>query len=596
MLRDIALGVPAAPVGAGEVSLPGVASLPRGVAIVHNAWRTRGYSIGVGWSSRIVALCAVVGFLTVGLAGLSGVQASGALASSPAARAAVSRPVYVAAHCGGQGGYLGGHVIRPRTIYLACGGTLMLYFTGVSYSSYGGPTATGRGTVFYTPCSAACFKDARHEPGTFTLSDIQQCSDGRLYYTKAVPHAPGVPTGGRDAWEIAPQLSLVNLLPCTPGQAPPVVSPSPPPATTGPPRVTGTASAGATLSCSGGSVTLHATRVVYRWLREGRPIPGVASRLYRVREVDEGTTLVCDVTAYSGSVVIGTVVSRGVRVAAPFVSGCPAASGSLQALLRLLGATRAQALGAFAGSSSSGQENEDFFCLTPVGVLVGYPPAGLLSSVPAGARGRFAGRVIWMSTSNEYYSILGVGPGTPLATAGGLLKLTGPFDVGSHVWYLAQDGSHLIVLIVRGGVVVQVGLADWSLAGGRAGELALIRGLQAIYQQSVHVSGPLQALDSYWAAIGARNFAGAFGYLLPGLIGSEASFVSSEQHEHVQSAQFQGRVTSQSGNNATIQIVSLITHDEQYGCRTWSGSYRMTSRAGRWLISRANIAPRPCTR
>ena len=183
-----------------------------------------------------------------------------------------------------------------------------------------------------------------------------------------------------------------------------------------------------------------------------------------------------------------------------------------------------------------------------------------------------------------------------MATAGTLLTLIGPFRAGANVWYLAQDGSYAVVLIVRDGVVEQVGIADWSLAGGRAAGLVLINGLHAIYQQSVHVSGPLQALDGYWAAIGARNFAGAFGYLVPGLIGSEAAFVSSEQREHVDSAQFQGRVTSQSGSSATIQIVSLITHDQQYGCRTWSGSYRMTHRSSGWRIARANIEPRPCSR
>jgi hypothetical protein len=143
--------------------------------------------------------------------------------------------------------------------------------------------------------------------------------------------------------------------------------------------------------------------------------------------------LVCDVTAYSGSTVVGTVVSRGVRVSVPFVAGCPAAKGSLTALLPLLGETRAHALKAFAGSSNIGQELDDFFCLTPVGVLVGYPPAGLLSSLPAAERGRFAGRVIWISTANAYYSILGVGPGTTVAAAGGLLKLSGPFQAGANV-------------------------------------------------------------------------------------------------------------------------------------------------------------------
>jgi hypothetical protein len=86
------------------------------------------------------------------------------------------------------------------------------------------------------------------------------------------------------------------------------------------------------------------------------------------------------------------------------------------------------------------------------------------------------------------------------------------------------------------------------------------------------------------------------GFVVPGLIGSESGIVSSEQQEHVDSARFQGRVTSQSATSATIQIVSLITHDRQYGCRSWTGSYLMSLRAGRWLIARASITPGPCIR
>jgi hypothetical protein len=305
-------------------------------------------------------------------------------------------------------------------------------------------------------------------------------------------------------------------------------------------------------------------------------------------------TITCDVTAYSGSVVIGTVTTPGVRVGVPFVSGCPAASGSLEALLRLLGETRARALGAFAGNSSSGQQDEDLVCLTPVGVLVGYPPAGLLGTLPADARSRFAGRVIWISTANAYYSIVGVGVGTPLANARSLLRLIGPFQVGGQTWYLAQNGAYLVVLIVRGGIVWQVGIADWSVTGGQSAELALVKALGLIFRQSLRVSGPLQALDSYWAAIGAHDFLAATGYVLSGVLGSPAAFVTSEQHEHVESAQFEGRVSSASGAGATVDVVSLTTHDRQFGCRSWSGSYRMTRREGRWLIAGAAIHPRPC--
>jgi hypothetical protein len=501
-------------------------------------------------------------------------------ARSGAAWAAGSPTIYFTNDPGdGFSGFGGMLEVRPSGLNPAGeDGTWLI--DDVKWSSWGGSVARGTGISSLNNCNPDCVRGKRSTAAAqITLSRIAEF-DGREVY---------------DCIKITSSVELDSFDTCLSGVSalpPPVTTP---PATTGPPTVTGAASAGRTLSCSGGSVTVHATRVVYRWIREGKPIPGAASRLYRIREIDEGLTLTCDVTAYRGSVLVGTVVSRGVRVAVPRVSGCPAASGSLKALLRLLGATRAQALGAFAGSSSSGQENEDFFCLTPVGVLVGYPPAGLLSALPAGQRGRLAGRVIWISTSNGYYSILRVSPGTSLAAAGRFVKLIGPFEVGSNVWYLAQDGTYVVVLIVRGGVVEQVGIADWSLAGGRAGELALIKGLAAVYRESIDVSGPLQALDGYWAAIGADDFAGAFGYLVPGLIGSEAGFVSSEEHEHVHSAQFQGLVTSQSGANATIRIVSLITHDQQFGCRTWSGSYLMTHRASGWRIARANIEPRPCS-
>ena len=342
-------------------------------------------------------------------------------------------------------------------------------------------------------------------------------------------------------------------------------------------------------------MTVGATRVVYQWVREGTPIPGAASRLYKVRKVDEGLTLTCVVTAYAGGVVTGTETSSGVAVAVPSVSGCPAATGTLNELARLLGRPRAEILRAFAHSSSSGQEDEDSFCLTPFGVLVGYPTPGLLAALPAGVRATLTGRAVWISTANAFYSVLGIRPGTPIAAAGALPGLTGPFSVGSNVWYLAQEGSYVVVLIVRGGIVVEVGIADGSLTGGQTAPPAVLKGLEAIYRQSLHVSGPLKALDAYWAAIGAHNFLGATRYVLPGVLGSTAAFVANEQHEHVQSAQFQGSVISSSGSSATVRVVSLITHDRQFGCRTWSGTYAMTNRAGGWLIARANLQHRPCT-
>jgi hypothetical protein len=45
-----------------------------------------------------------------------------------------------------------------------------------------------------------------------------------------------------------------------------------------------------------------------------------------------------------------------------------------------------------------------------------------------------------------------------------------------------------------------------------------------------------------------------------------------------------------------MQIVSLITHNRQFGRRTWSGSHRITHRERGRPIAGANIQPLPCTR
>jgi hypothetical protein len=142
--------------------------------------------------------------------------------------------------------------------------------------------------------------------------------------------------------------------------------------------------------------------------------------------------------------------------------GCPLASGTLSGdalgLLRL-GMTRAQARRAYPRSTDHHARNQDFFCLTPVGVRVGYPSGRLLRTVPRRRRKALRGRVVWASTANPYYALRGVSPGATLAAARAHLKLGRPFRIGAHDWYLVRAGASTGVLEVRNRIVEEVGIA-----------------------------------------------------------------------------------------------------------------------------------------
>jgi hypothetical protein len=75
---------------------------------------------------------------------------------------------------------------------------------------------------------------------------------------------------------------------------------------------------------------------------------------------------------------------------------------------------------------------------------------------------------------------------------------------------------------------------------------------------------------------------------------TEAQFVAQETQAGIQSVSFNGHVTAQNGGTATVAVDSLMTKDEQFGCRAWSGSYDLVQQSGQWLIERASITPQAC--
>jgi hypothetical protein len=143
--------------------------------------------------------------------------------------------------------------------------------------------------------------------------------------------------------------------------------------------------------------------------------------------------------------------------------GCPLASGTLSGatlgLIRL-GMTRAQARKAYPLSTNHHSKYQDFFCLTPIGVRVGYPSPKLLRTMAPRRRSALTGRVVWASTANPYYTLRGVSPRATLAAARAHLKLGKPFHIGANTWYLIPSGASTGVLKVRKGIVEEIGIAE----------------------------------------------------------------------------------------------------------------------------------------
>lgn len=249
------------------------------------------------------------------------------------------------------------------------------------------------------------------------------------------------------------------------------------PVNTAPPKIAGTAAPGHKLTCSTGKWK-DAETFGYGWVRDGVALYGVNSKSRTVAELDEGSTLGCQVTA-SNHGVSKLAGSKTVKVPIPFVQGCPGATGSLSGTrigLIHLGMTRKQARAAYIHHSNHSKQYEDFFCLTPIGVRAGYASPKLLDTLSKSEAGKLKNRLVWASTSNPYYALRGVRVGESAATATKLLNDNAPpLHIGSNDWYLAVNPGLTLVLKVRGGAVQEVGIADSSLTQTLAQQNTLMR-------------------------------------------------------------------------------------------------------------------------
>ncbi|HEY5318467.1 MAG TPA: lipase family protein, partial [Solirubrobacteraceae bacterium] len=175
-----------------------------------------------------------------------------------------------------------------------------------------------------------------------------------------------------------------------------------------------------------------------------------------------------------GSIGVGNSLAPLPVSAAP---GCPLATGKLSGDslgLVHLGMTRAQARKAYTRSSNHHARYQDFFCLTPIGVRVGYASPKLLRTIPRRRRKALQGRVLWVSTANTYYTLRGVSPQATIAAARKHLKLGKPFHIGANDWYLAPNGTSTGVLKVRHGIVEEIGIAERQITRSRRADRAFL--------------------------------------------------------------------------------------------------------------------------
>ena len=160
--------------------------------------------------------------------------------------------------------------------------------------------------------------------------------------------------------------------------------------------------------------------------------------------------------------------------------GCPAATGRLTGsalgLVRL-GMTRAQARAAYRRSTLTSTRYQDLFCVAPTGVRVGYPSPSVLDTLTSEQRKNLVGQVIWATTANARYGVGSIRPGVKAATAKRALRAARLISTGRVTWYFLAQRPATVLVEIRGGVVLEVGVASKQLTETANADSLLARSL-----------------------------------------------------------------------------------------------------------------------
>lgn len=239
-----------------------------------------------------------------------------------------------------------------------------------------------------------------------------------------------------------------------------------------PPSVTGVARPGRVLSCQPGSWDDAPAAYGYQWERNGKALPGATSATYRVQIADEGSRLACIVTA-SNAAGASSATSTGVIVALPGMLNCPRPTGRLQGA-RLgaisLGMMRAAARRRLHPFGARHPQTEDLCLYGGWGIEVTYGSRAL-----GHAAAHLHGRIVLATTSNPYYAVRGVRPGTSEQLARRRLRLHRGLRVDHSVWYVIPDRRVNVVVQVRHGVVQRIGIVNRLLSRTTAAQRRILK-------------------------------------------------------------------------------------------------------------------------
>jgi hypothetical protein len=346
---------------------------------------------------------------------------------------------------------------------------------GAFIQAWGWGVADGKGQL--ETCITTC-EGGVAGSGAGQLLDLEGVAvdgSGEVFVTDSNPLT--IDPGHFDNERVSEFGAASSTSPSGGGSGPPGGGSSPVvPVNTARPVISGTPRAGRRLSCSTGSWRNNPPSFAYQWYRNGTLLAGFTTSTYTLGALDEGTTITCVVTA-TNAAGSASAQSKPVKVPVPVVPHCPAATGAMSGTtigLARLGMTRARARYLYRRHSDRGKQYEDFFCLTPIGVRVGYASPLLLKALPAAERSTVTGRVVWASTSNPYYSLDGIRPGESITTAAAVLDTKPPFHIGLNYWYLARKPGYTAVLKVRGTVVQELGIATNALTKTRHAQSVLM--------------------------------------------------------------------------------------------------------------------------